>query len=65
MAEVGDQAEVAADSGDVCGDGLDLPILDVAVFHPGHADLADAHRLGDLGLGQALLLADLGPGLLT
>src|ERR1022692_463359 len=50
---------LAADSGDVGGDGLDLHSLDVAVFHPGDAGRADAHRLSDLGLGQAVLLAHL------
>ena len=50
---------MTADGGDVSSDGFDLHPLDVTVFHAGHARLADAHRLGDLGLGQAALLTHL------
>jgi hypothetical protein len=50
---------VAADGAHVGSNGFDLLPLDVPVFHPGHARLADAHRLGDLDLGQAALLAHL------
>src|ERR1022692_4908982 len=59
LAEVSDEAQVPTDRGDVGSDGFDLHPLDVAVFHLGHAGLADAHRPGYLNLGQAALPAHL------
>src|SRR5260370_39207817 len=60
VAEVGNQLEPAAESGDVAGEALyrgavGLPVLDLA-----NAGLADPEHCGDLLLGQVTCAADLG-----
>jgi hypothetical protein len=58
VGEVGDELQVAAECLDVAGDSLDGGQL--AALDLGDPAWGDAHGLGELGLGEAALLALLG-----
>ena len=58
VADLDFETEFAAECLDIAAQGVDLGLVEVAAFDPGHAVLADVEFGGEFNLGEIELLAE-------